>query len=197
MKCPEGLDIFLDKNFNDEDCLILDMAIYGLVQAACQFWKRFVEVLKNIGFEHSKTDLCLLKRITKEGDCYFGIYVDNNICIGNRKVIDDSIQELKKVFTLKCLGPIKEFIGCTIEKIGNEAFLSQPHILENIKKNFGELVKNNWHSYTTPVSPGMIVTRSNEEIPKLNQDMHAKYRSGIGMLMYLVKHSRPDLSNAT
>jgi hypothetical protein len=31
---------------------------------------------------------------------------------------------------------------------------------------------------------------------KLDQDQQKEFRSGVGMLLYLVKHSRPDISNA-
>jgi hypothetical protein len=30
----------------------------------------------------------------------------------------------------------------------------------------------------------------------LTSEQQTKYRSGVGMLLYLVKHSRPDISNA-
>jgi hypothetical protein len=32
--------------------------------------------------------------------------------------------------------------------------------------------------------------------PLLTPEQQTKYRSGVGMLLYLVKHSRPDISNA-
>ena len=31
MKMPEGFDIYLESSFENDDCLILDKAIYGLV----------------------------------------------------------------------------------------------------------------------------------------------------------------------
>ena len=36
-----------------------------------------------------------------------------------------------------------------------------------------------------------------KDIDELNENQQTKYRSGVGMLLYLVKHSRPDLANAT
>jgi hypothetical protein len=32
--------------------------------------------------------------------------------------------------------------------------------------------------------------------PLLTPEQQTKYRSGVGMILYLVKHSRPDISNA-
>eukprot|EP00980_Cylindrotheca_fusiformis_P022827 scaffold9817_cov44-Cylindrotheca_fusiformis.AAC.1 len=54
MQAPEGLGI------GDDECLQLLKSIYGLVQAARQFYKFFIAVLKKIGFEVSLADPCLL-----------------------------------------------------------------------------------------------------------------------------------------
>lgn len=196
MKCPEGLGQFIGRKIKEDECLILDKSIYGLVQAARQFWKKFIHCLKTIGFIHSKIDPCLLKRETKNGICFFGVYVDDNFCIGDKIVIEDSIQRLQKFFDLKRLGPMKEFIGCSIERKNDKVFLWQPYLIKNMEKKFGELVKG-LKTYKTPAAPGMTTTRPTEEMPKLSESQQTMFRSGIGMLMYLIKHSRPDLSNAT
>jgi hypothetical protein len=36
-----------------------------------------------------------------------------------------------------------------------------------------------------------------DQEPTLYFEKQQQYRSGVGMLMYLVKHSRPDIANAT
>ena len=47
--------------------------------------------------------------------------------------------------------------------------------------------------YKTPGSQGITILRNPEAvIPPME---HALYRSGTGMLLYLVKHSRPDIAN--
>jgi len=48
--------------------------------------------------------------------------------------------------------------------------------------------------YKTLGTPGLGTLRN----PKTNveADKHAVYRSGVGMLLYLVKHTRPDIVNA-
>jgi hypothetical protein len=46
------------------------------------------------------------------------------------------------------------------------------------------------------MAPGFKVTRPADENVKIGIDDQRLFRSGVGMLLYLVKHSRPDLSNA-
>ena len=60
----------------------------------------------------------------------------------------------------------------------------------------GDLV-NNLQTYRTPGTPnqGIVRLKDNELENKLDAEKHALYRSGVGMLPYLVKHSRPDIAN--
>ena len=51
-------------------------------------------------------------------------------------------------------------------------------------------------SYQTPAGPKTIVMRPIEGDPVISPEAQSKYRSGVGMLLYLIKHSRPDLANA-
>ena len=90
MENPPGLG-----NSPDE-CVKLEKAIYGLVQAARKYYKFFVKILTGIGFELSKADPCLLVRRNKNGTVYFGVWVDDSLVIGDSKAIDEVIEELKK-----------------------------------------------------------------------------------------------------
>ena len=71
MECPEGLTKM------ENDCLILQKTIYGLVQAARQYWKKFTTTLKQLKFEGGNADPCLFYRKTENGIVYIGIYVDD------------------------------------------------------------------------------------------------------------------------
>ncbi len=54
MNCPEVLD-----GATDQDAVKLQKCIYGLVQAARQYRKKIVEMLKSIGFEGGDVNPCL------------------------------------------------------------------------------------------------------------------------------------------
>ena len=63
MKIPEGLDIYKGCDFDEDECLVLDKAIYGLVQAARQFHKRLTKAMEeDMGFDKCLADECLLKK---------------------------------------------------------------------------------------------------------------------------------------
>ena len=46
MKIPEGYEKVISKDVDKEDCLILEKAIFGLVQAGRQFWKKIVDKMQ-------------------------------------------------------------------------------------------------------------------------------------------------------
>ena len=89
MKIPEGLEEYLEKEFVKDDCFVLDKAMYGLVQAARQYYKKFIKIMtEDLGFKKYFADACLLQRETELGKVVVCVYVDDNMCIGDRSAID-------------------------------------------------------------------------------------------------------------
>ena len=70
MKIPEGYDEVINPRVDKEDCLILLKAIYGLVQAERQFWKKMVDMMQEGGFKLSEADPCMLYKEDEKGVCY-------------------------------------------------------------------------------------------------------------------------------
>jgi Reverse transcriptase (RNA-dependent DNA polymerase) len=56
MECPKGLE------HEEEECLILLKALYGLVQAARQFFLKLCDIRKNIGFRQNPVDPCMMMK---------------------------------------------------------------------------------------------------------------------------------------
>ena len=73
--------------------------------------------------------------------------------------------------------------------------MGQPHMVKKIIKEFGDEVKG-LPKYVTPGTPSQGISRPAEGEEIQDQKIQSRYRSGVGMLMYLIKHSRPDLANA-
>ena len=69
----------------DGSCLKRERPLYGLVQAACQFWKKAVEVLKKLGCAGGNTDPCLMTRKNEEGVVHIIMHVDDFICVKMRR----------------------------------------------------------------------------------------------------------------
>ena len=85
MKSPIGMEE-IDPGSSSEDCYQLLKGIYGLCQAARQFWKKFVNTTKQepLGFQVSPADPCMLFKENELGVCIIIMYVDDMLVIGKR-----------------------------------------------------------------------------------------------------------------
>ena len=91
---------------------------------------------------------------------------------------------------------MKEYVGCEIERDGkSRLFMRQQVLLKKLDRIFGNMVKN-LPIYKTPASAGFRVERCTDPNKKLESKKQTLYRSGIGILMFLVKYSRPDIANS-
>jgi Reverse transcriptase (RNA-dependent DNA polymerase) len=61
----------------DNDCLIFNKTIYGLVQSAREFYSKLVSALKDGGFQLSSIDPCLWIKYSNHGIVLIALYVDN------------------------------------------------------------------------------------------------------------------------
>jgi hypothetical protein len=204
MELPMGYSKYLTEKkhitiTSDKHCLKLKKALYGLVQAARQWWKKFKSVMANIDFYPSRADPCLfIKRGKDEKTTAFVIiYVDDGGIIGSRSTINEILFALSKSFTVKSLGKMEHFVGCHIleNKSKDTIWIHQPKLIKNLKSQFEHLV-NNMKVYTTPAGPRTMIVRPQKGDAIISPEEQKKFRSGVGMLLYLVKHSRPDLANA-
>ena len=180
----------------DDEVLLLQHSIYGLVQAARQYYKKFISVLKKLNFEGGYPDPCLMTRRSKNGIVFIAIWVDDSLLVGNQAAIDETISDLRKEgFTLKVEGSLHDYLSCeiTIDRENKMGWIHQPHLLDKMEKKFGAEI-GHLQRYRTPGTPGQGILRDTNA--KVDAEKHKMYRSGVGMLLYLVKHSRPDISNA-
>ena len=191
MNIPEGM------SKGQDHCLLLKKTIYGLVQSAREFYKKLLQVLKELGFTENKSDPCLLSKWNDGGVVLIGIYVDDCLVIGKESQISRLIVDLKvKGFNLKVEKDLKDYLSCRIVENAekNEILILQPHLINNLVERFGEEVQDR-RIYKTPGTPRFKITRPNDESDLLETDLQKRYRSGVGMLLYLTKYSRPDLCN--
>jgi hypothetical protein len=63
-----------------------------------------------------------------------------------------------------------------------------------LTQKFGEEIEK-MRKYLTPGTPRFKIQRSTDDLEVINDDLQRKYRSGVGMLLYFTKYSRPDISN--
>jgi len=124
------------------------------------------------------------------------IYIDDTLCVGTPAAIEELKLDLKKYFSTKEEGPMSEYVGCEVIRRGrNKLFMYQSNLIEKLKRLFYERVSN-LPIRDTPAGTGFNVIRCLDDNKKISETEQKVYRSGVGILLYLVKYSRPDISNA-
>jgi Reverse transcriptase (RNA-dependent DNA polymerase) len=204
MPFPDGYEQFLKDKFqfdysSTEYFPLLEKALCGLVQAARQWGKRITEITKKLGFLPSPADPCLFVKSAKHNQppAFIILYVDDGGIIGTPQVIRIFLAALAKEIKIKELGPMKKFVGCQIHinRARDTIWINQPKLIQNLELSFRKLIVTD-RNIRTPAAPRSVVMRPvKDEDPTIHPDEQFKYRSGDGM--FLVKHSRPDIANAT
>ena len=151
----------------------------------------------DVGFRISEADPCLLYRDDKLGICIIIIYVDDMMVIRQSESMIVVQQKEGKVFSIKTETNLRDYLGFKfhMDKNKTKGWLGQPSIKRSLEKKFSEeAIKH--RLCLTPGTPRFIAMRVADEEDKLPAKEHAIYRSGVGALLYLTKHNRPDLCNA-
>ena len=201
MELPELYDKYLAEKgkkgySHDTHCVLLKKSIYGLVQAARQWWKKFKEKLDKLGYKPSAADPCLFVKQDSEKISLIFVYVDDGGILGTKAVIQDTMEKLSSSLSIKRMGSIESFVGCvlTTDMKNKTIWVTQPKLIGHLKEKFAEEVPNK--EVKIPAGPGFRVLKPRDTDPLISEDQQARYRTGVGMLLYLVKLSRPDISNA-
>ena len=121
MECPPGM-----QGVSEDDALALNKCIYGLVQAARQYYKKMVRILKDIGFAGGYVDPCLFMKDYVKGLIYIALYMDENLLIGHTRAILGVIGNLReKGLVLKIEDELHDYLLCEIKysKDGKQAWL--------------------------------------------------------------------------
>ena len=197
IKSPVGMEE-VDPGSSPEDCYQLKKGIYGLCQAARQFWKKFVDTIKkeSFGFQASPADPCMLFKENELEICIIIMYVDDMLIIGKKEQIQDFTSKIQKEFSVKIQHNLADYLGCEfhMNKERTRGWLGQPSIIKSLEQKFGERAMKERLSLT-PGTPRFTARRLENPEDKVNPEDHETYRSGVGTLLYLTKHSRPDISN--
>jgi hypothetical protein len=120
-----------------------------------------------------------------------GIYVDDCLVIGKRDKIDELIVALKTSgFNLKVENNLTDYLSCQLieNAESKEILILQPHMINNLEAKFGDEVKSK-RVYITPGTPRFKIVWPDNDDDIIELNLQSRYRSGVGMLLYLIKYS--------
>ena len=188
MKIPEGYNEVISRDVDKrrlfnfaEGNLWIGSSSKTILEERCR-----EEVLRSVKLTHKEDE---------KGVCIIIIYIDDMLIIGKEEAIDVAVRVLQGHFQVKDPTTLEDYLGVQIVQSddGKKAWLGQPTIIKSLEKQFGE--KDPKKKMTiTPGTPRFIGGKV-DDISKVDEKTQSMYRSGVGTLLYLAKHSRPDITN--
>ena len=170
--------------------LKLEKNLYGLKQAAYNWYEMLKGGLEARGFQVCNSDNCIFFR----KDAIVLTYVDDCVIFTEKKeVADDIISSLKagnENFDFTDDGDLLQYLGISLERKGKQLHLVQPHLISRILDTLELDAKT-----TSKPSPA-VKPLLHKDLEGLDRKATWGYRQVIGMLNYLQNSTRPDLSMA-
>jgi hypothetical protein len=81
-----------------------------------------------------------------------------------------------------------------MDKTNKAIYITQPKLIAHMHVTFKD--KLSGKEVETPATSRFMIQRPKEDEAVLSKAQQTEYQSGVGMLLYLIKHSRPDINNA-
>ena len=143
-----------------------------------------------------KKDTCMIFKQNELGICIITMYVDDMLIIGEKEQMQEFTTQIQKEFSVKIQHNLADYLGCEfhMNKVKTRGWLGQPSIIKSLEQKFGERAMKERLSLT-PGTPRFTARRLENPEDKVSPEEHETYRSGVGTLLYLTKHSRPDICN--
>ena len=94
------------------------------------------------------------------------------------------------------MGELEDFVGCMIKRDLTKMTLkiSQPRLINKTNQVFNKDMKS-LLAFNTPYQRHKGIVHNQETDEKISCNIQKRYMSGVGSLLYLVKHPCPELSD--
>ena len=183
---PTGFEK-LDSSGNKLVCK-LNKSIYGLKQAAKNWYEELAKFLIQQNFKRSKNDYCLFTKIDNKNKLFVLSWVDDLVIAGSN---ENDIEELKKTlegkFKMDDRGKLEWFLGMQISQERDKITLDQEKYIENVIEKFGMQDSN---PSKTPAENNLKLVKAADNEQLVDEKL---YRSLVGSLLYIAKQTRPDI----
>lgn len=184
MKQPPGYEV---KGKEHYVCR-LKKSIYGLKQSARCWNQKLDGALQEMGFKPSSADHCLYLKVEAGKRVFLLIYVDD-IMVGaeDEKLVDAVYDSLKQKFEITNLGDLNFFLGMEIGCENGNYSVCLSGYIDRVVEKFGLCDAK---GAKTPMEAGFVkVEDTTEALPD-----GSKYRSLVGVLLYIAVCARPDIA---
>lgn len=175
-------------------------SLYGLKQAAYDWYELLREVLTHLGFLCIEADYAVFvyDHVNTEGEhiiCIIAWHVDDGLAAAsNRPFLVWIKGQIVQRFGITDLGPVSKHLGIQFEQNRTtcELWMHQTDYITYLLEEHGMLGCN---SITLPMDPHFPFGRDTDLHPHI-ENLTSEYRKIVGELLYLAMYMRPDIAVA-
>jgi hypothetical protein len=192
MQQPHGYEV------KGKEILVYELKkiLYGLKKAPRQWYLKFDRFMKEQGYSRCHSDhYVYFKKIENGSYIILLLYVDDMLVAGsNMQDINVLKKKLANSFAIKGLGAAKKILGMRItrDRKNCNLTLSQGEYIDKVLERFR---MKNEKLVSTPLASHFKLT--NEICPKTQEEIEymsrVPYSSAVGILMYVMVCTRPDI----
>ena len=166
----------------------LNKSIFGLKQAANNWYKELANFLLRQGFTRSRNDHCLFARSEAE-DHSFILACFDDIIVASRSmtVISDVKKALEATFHMEDRERINWFLGLRIRQEQGKVTVDQERYIETMLERFQ---MDQCKPSRSPADLNLKLQTAQNRDKEVDQRI---YRSLVGSLLYLAQQTRPDI----
>jgi hypothetical protein len=185
MKLPQGFE----NEKGEREVVKLKKSLYGLKQSPRCWNKKFVSVLKRLGFVQSNADPCLFIKEEKKGErTLIDVFVDDLVIAAND--VREIKRKLMNEFKMRDLGKLSWILGMKVERSKDKIEISQEAYTNSIIEKFG-MKEAKIAPTPLPSKIEQLVISKESKVPFNNIK---RYQQIIGALIYLSNTIRPDIT---
>lgn len=178
---------------NKNQVLRLRRAVYGLKQAARQWFLELVKLMDTMGMRQSLADPCLFMKDVDGKRLYLLIYVDDLLLLAEiQEHIDRMKETVMSAFKSRDMGVPDYFLGLHLDRPSPRGTItvSQRQYVKRLAERHGLADAK---PALLPMTPGAVPQDAGT---RLSQAGVERYQGLIGGLLYIATCTRPDVSYA-
>ena len=176
----------------------LHKGLYGLKQAARQWYLKLHEALTSIGFERSTADQGLYSLRWAGEELHLAVYVDDfGLFASGVKILSEVKARIASAFTVKDLGEMRFCLGIEVvrDRAQRTLQISQRPYVEHLAAKYH---MTSPHPVAIPLDPSLVLRKA--QSPQTEDERRemagVPYAQLLGGLLWVMLVTRPDLSFA-
>jgi len=105
------------------------------------------------------------------------------------------VKDFTSLWDCKDLGELKEYVGCKVDRTERIIRFTQPVKVQRFTDEFHCQEADGGDKQPATLAPPGTVLEFNETDEQLSNKQQTQFRSGVGVLLHMVRYSRPDALN--